>query len=186
MAVSFLLTMFLMGSYFYAASAEQLVGQLLVLYPVILVLFIAASLLILFLTLRYAFVPFCLAERPDDGPLEAVRRSRRLLSGRYGEIFKLVLSFIGWNILSVVLSGLVSGVCIGVGCVLFLGSGSMTALTVGIVAGEVLAFVLPLPFTVWLTGYYTSTLARYYCAVSDAQPQPADGQQMPGNSNLPF
>ena len=62
----------------------------------------------------------------------------------------------------------------------------MTALTVGIVAGEVLSFVLPLPFTVWLTGYYTSTLARYYCAVSDAAPQSADGQQMPGNSGLPF
>ena len=186
LAISFLLTMFLMGSYLYTASAEQLVGQLLVLYPIIIVIFIAAALLILFLTLRYAFAPFCLADRPDDGPLEAVRRSRRLLSGRYGEIFKLALSFIGWNILSAVLSGLVSGVCVGVGCVLFLGSGSMTALTVGIVAGEVLSFVLPLPFTVWLTGSYTSTLARYYCAVSDAAPQSADGQQMPGNSGLPF
>ena len=185
LAVSFLMSLFLVGVSIYA-TPEQLVGQLLVFYPVILVIFIAAALLILFLTLRYALAPFCLADRPDSGPLEAVRRSRALLSGRYGEIFKLVLSFLGWTILSAVLSGLVSGVCVAAGCLFFLSSGSLTALTAGIVAGEVLAFVLPLPLTIWLTGYRTGTLARYYCAISADVSQPSGGQPIPGDSSWPL
>ena len=88
-------------------------------YVVFIVVFIAAALLILFLVLRYALAPFCLADRPDGGPLEAVRRSRTMLFGRYGEIFKLALSFLGWDILAAVLSGLVTGVCVGLGCFFF-------------------------------------------------------------------
>ena len=135
--------------------------------------------------LRYALAPFCLADRPDGGPLEAVRRSRTMLFGRYGEIFKLALSFLGWDILAAVLSGLVTGVCVGLGCFFFLGMGSTAALTAGIIASQVLSFLLPLPLTIWLTGYYTGTLARYYDAVSAAA-QPAGEQQMPGNGSHPF
>ena len=183
--LSFLVTVFAMGSYFYAPSVEVLTSQIVVLYVVFIVIFVVAALIILFLLLRYALAPFCLADHPDGGPLEAVRRSRALLYARRGEIFKLVLSFLGWNILSTVLSLLVSGVCVGLGCAAFLTSGSLTALTVGIVAGEVLSFLLPIPFTIWLQGYYTGTLARYYCAISDAA-QPADEWRMPGDSSRPF
>lgn len=183
--LSFLVSVFVVGASLYA-SPEQLVNQLLILYPIIIVVFVAAALLILFLLLRYALAPFCLADHPDDGPLEAVRRSRALLFARRGEIFKLVLSFLGWNILSSVLSLLVSGVCMGLGCAFFLTSGSLTALTVGIVASEVLAFLLPLPFTIWLRGYYAGTLARYYCAISGDAAQPSGGQWMPGDNSHPL
>ena len=184
LAMSFLVTLFVMGISVYA-PADQMVGQLLLLYPILIVVFVAAGLLLLFLLLRYALSPFCLADRPDDGPLEAVRRSRALLLGRYGEIFKLVLSFLGWDILAAVLSGLVTGVCVGLGCFFFLSMGGAAALTAGIVASQVLSFLLPLPLTIWLRGYYTGTLARYYDAVSDAA-QPAAGPQMPGSSGQPF
>ena len=66
--------------------------------------------------LRYVLSPFCLADHPDGGSLEAVRRSRALLYARRGEVFKLVLSFLGWSILNSVLSVLVSSVCMGLGC----------------------------------------------------------------------
>lgn len=186
LAVSFLMTLTLMGSYFYAPSAELFTAQVVGLYVVLLVVFIAAALLILFLTLRYTMAPFCLADQPDAGPLEAVRRSRRLLFARYGELFKLILSFLGWSILSTALSLLVSGVCMGLGCGFFLTSGSLSALTVGLWAGEVLSFLLPLPLTIWLKGYYTGTLARYYCAVSAGEPRPANEWQMPGEGTRPF
>lgn len=183
--LSFLVTMLAMGSYFYTPSVELFTLQMVAMYVVFIVVFIAAALLILFLVLRYALAPFCLADRPDGGPLEAVRRSRTMLFGRYGEIFKLALSFLGWDILAAVLSGLVTGVCVGLGCFFFLGMGSTAALTAGIIASQVLSFLLPLPLTIWLTGYYTGTLARYYDAVSAAA-QPAGEQQMPGNGSHPF
>ena len=104
LAVSFLMTLTIMGSYFYAPSVELFTAQVVGLYVVLLVVVIAAALVIPFLALRYVLAPFCLADHPDDGPLEAVRRSRRLLSPRYGELFKLVLSFLGWGILSALLS----------------------------------------------------------------------------------
>ena len=49
-----------------------------------------------------------------------------------------------------------------------------------------LSFLLPLPLTIWLTGYYTGTLARYYCAVSAGEPRPADEWQAPGEGPRPF
>ena len=186
LAVSFLMTLTIMGSYFYAPSVELFTAQVVGLYVVLLVVFIAAALVILFLTLRYVLAPFCLADHPDDGPLEAVRRSRRLLSPRYGELFKLVLSFLGWGILSALLSLLVSGVCTGLGCRFFLTSGSLTALTAGLTAGEVLSFLLPLPLTLWLRGYFTGTLARYYCTLSAGEPRPSDEWQLPGEDGRPF
>lgn len=185
LAMSFLMTLFVVGVSA-DASAVLLSNQIMLFYVVLLVVFIAAALLILFLTLRYTMAPFCLADQPDAGPLEAVRRSRRLLFARYGELFKLILSFLGWSILSTALSLLVSGVCIGLGCGFFLTSGSLSALTAGLWAGEVLSFLLPLPLTIWLKGYYTGTLARYYCAVSAGEPRPANEWQMPGEGTRPF
>ena len=183
--LSLLVTVFAMGSYFYAPSAEVITVQLAALYVVLIVLLIIAALIILFLLLRYVLSPFCLADHPDGGSLEAVRRSRALLYARRGEVFKLVLSFLGWSILNSVLSVLVSSVCMGLGCAFFLTSGSLAALTAGIAAGQVLSFLLPLPLAVWLQGYYAGTLARYYCAVSDAA-QPADEWRMPGEGSRPL
>lgn len=182
--LSFLVNVFAMGSY-YAPSVEAVTLQMTILYAGFIAVLIAAALVLLFLLLRYVLAPFCLADHPDGGALEAVRRSRALLYARRGEVFKLSLSFLGWSILSSVLSMLVSGVCMGLGCAFFLTSGSLTALTAGIVTGEVLSFLLPLPLAVWLQGYYTGTLARYYLAVSDAA-QPAGEWRMPGEGGRPL
>lgn len=54
--------------------------------------------------LRYAFAPYLLADRPDDGAGTAVRRSISLTQGWKWQLFKLELSFFGWWILRWLLS----------------------------------------------------------------------------------
>lgn len=114
-----------------------------------------------------------------------MRRSRRLLFARCGELFKLMLSFLGWGILSTVLSLLVSGVCVGLGCGFFLTSGSLTALTASLWTGEVLSFLLPLPLTICSRGI-TPHPARYYCAVSAGEPRPPTSGRCPERAPGPF
>ncbi len=58
------------------------------------------------LMLRYALAPFLLADRPDDGAGAAVRRSAELMRGWKWELFRLEFSFLGWILLSLLLSGL--------------------------------------------------------------------------------
>ncbi|MGE4276396.1 MAG: DUF975 family protein [Lawsonibacter sp.] len=58
------------------------------------------------LMLRYALAPYLLADRPDDGAGAAVRRSVALMKGWKWELFRLELSFLGWILLSVLLSAL--------------------------------------------------------------------------------
>lgn len=68
------------------------------------------SLLLVFpgtiLSYRYYFVPYILAENPNVGVIGALRTSARMTDGYKWELFKLDLSFIGWNLLSQLLCGL--------------------------------------------------------------------------------
>lgn len=57
--------------------------------------------------LRYALAPYLLADHPDDGAGAAVRRSAELMRGWKWELFKLEFSFLGWDLLAFLLSGLV-------------------------------------------------------------------------------
>ena len=55
----------------------------------------------------YAMVPFILAEKPELGATEAITLSRKMMDGNKWKTFVLDLSFIGWEILSVITCGLV-------------------------------------------------------------------------------
>lgn len=55
---------------------------------------------------RYAMVPFLMAEFPDLKVMEAMRESKRLMTGNKGRLFCLQLSFIGWGLLSVLTLGI--------------------------------------------------------------------------------
>ena len=56
---------------------------------------------------EYRMVPYLMAEYPDMASSEAFRISREMMAGNKWETFVLDLSFIGWNILSVITFGLV-------------------------------------------------------------------------------
>ena len=58
--------------------------------------------------LRYALAPYLLADSPDAGASAAVRRSAELMRGWKWELFKLQFSFLGWSLLSLLLSVLVT------------------------------------------------------------------------------
>lgn len=54
---------------------------------------------------RYAMVPYLMAEFPDLGVMDAMRESKRLMSGNKGRLFCLHMSFIGWVLLSTLTLG---------------------------------------------------------------------------------
>lgn len=56
---------------------------------------------------EYRMVPYLMAEYPDMASSEAFRISREMMTGNKWEAFVLDLSFIGWNILTVITMGLV-------------------------------------------------------------------------------
>lgn len=49
---------------------------------------------------RYSMAPYLMAENPDIGALEAIRRSKEMMNGHKARLFFLQLSFIGWMLLS--------------------------------------------------------------------------------------
>ncbi|MGI5894584.1 MAG: DUF975 family protein [Candidatus Merdivicinus sp.] len=54
----------------------------------------------------YAMTPYILAEHPEYGALEAIRRSKEMMRGNKMRLFILNLSFIGWVILGALTCGL--------------------------------------------------------------------------------
>jgi len=63
--------------------------------------------------LEYAMTTFILADRPDVTAREALKRSMRLMAGNKKKLFVLVLSFIGWFVLSVLTLGILYVVYVG-------------------------------------------------------------------------
>ena len=55
----------------------------------------------------YRMVPYILADDPEIGAMEAINRSRSMMNGNKWKAFVLDLSFLGWDLLSVVTLGLV-------------------------------------------------------------------------------
>lgn len=64
------------------------------------------------ISLRYALAPYLLADRPDDGFSVPIFRSVQLMRGWKWELFKLELSFIGWEIINFILSAAVVLFCL--------------------------------------------------------------------------
>lgn len=54
----------------------------------------------------YLMVPYILAENPNIKSNDAITLSRKMMDGHKFEAFKIELSFIGWNILGIITSGL--------------------------------------------------------------------------------
>lgn len=56
--------------------------------------------------LRYSQAFYILIENPNLSPTEAINQSKKMMRGNIGKLFLLVLSFIGWIILSVLTIGI--------------------------------------------------------------------------------
>lgn len=122
---------------------------------VIVGVFVAVILVALFLLMvRYALSSYILADDGSISPLNAVRRSRLLLRGRNKELFFLQLSFLGWNLLSILIY------------VALTYAGGKIADTTGLwwmtTVFSSLGSLAQIPLLLWLQPYMTTTYALYY------------------------
>ncbi len=168
------------------------VGLLIVGFPSSVLMTVAIVAMVLGLEvilLRYSMSYYVLADYPDYGPAVAIAHSVRLTKGWIWELVKLHLSFLGWYILSYALT------CVGLAIGAFL-TGDLTAL-MGLPLEEMLpqlqtisasplpvliANLVSLPVTLYLTPYLEVTLAQFYDArihLSDNMGDPLSGMQMP-------
>lgn len=70
----------------------------------LLIFFAGLIATLIILQLRYALAPYLLADRPDDGPTLPIYRSVSLMKGWKMELFKLEFSFLGWELINLLLS----------------------------------------------------------------------------------
>ena len=131
------------------------------------------------ISLRYSMVTFALADDPESGSGEAVRRSVRIMRRNKGKLFVLLLSFVGWYLLI----GLVGAAIYSVGFLVsdtawvyeaFAAMGDdlseistvATALSNQLWPWSLLVELVTLPLTLWLTVYMQTSYARFYNYVS--------------------
>lgn len=137
---------------------------------------------IVILRLRYALAPYLLADRPDDGPSAPIHRSAALMRGWKRELFRLELSFLGWHLINLFLSLIVT--------LFFLDRAGLSfpqiildqtqyqqAMTViNSLPVFFLTTVVTIPVTLWLLPYQETARAGFYdfrlLAASDATDRP--------------
>lgn len=78
----------------------------------LLIFFAGLLATIIVLHLRYALAPYLLADRPDDGFSVPIFRSVQLMRGWKTDLLKLELSFIGWELINLILSAAVVLFCL--------------------------------------------------------------------------
>ena len=112
-----------------------------------------------------------MTDRPEDGPLAAVRRSTALMRGYKWELFKLELSFLGWAAVNFVLSLLVQLYFLQLGGFFQLMQASewMSALSLlSTVSSSSMVYavtaLVTLPVTLWLAPYCGVASAGFYDA----------------------
>ena len=66
--------------------------------------------IVLYPIVRFGFflVPFIIAENPDIKTIDALKLSWRMMKGNKWTLFKIILSILGWNILSIVTLGVLA------------------------------------------------------------------------------
>lgn len=139
------------------------------------ILYIAVVVLIVAISLRYAMASFALVDAPDDGVMEAIRRSVRMMRGYKGKYFVLELSFIGWELLIALIACVVMGIGFAVSDTSWIFNVAMDVennpwmvydlidgITAQMVLWTLLADVLSLPLTLWLAVYRQTAAARFY------------------------
>lgn len=172
------------GAYLMDLTMAGGIALIVVAYVVLLVGLVRIS-------LRYVMAPFALAEDPEGGAAQAVRRSVRMMKGNKGKLFVLMLSYLGWELLALLISlvVLILGVFVG-GTAWLLESlwagGDWLELygTVGTLLDymriwSILAEVVSLPLTMWLTVYVQTAYARFYNFVSGYDCPPCVNSEPP-------
>ncbi len=140
---------------------------------------------IIVISLRYALAPYMLADRPDDGPTAPIYRSAMLMRGWKMELFKLEVSFLGWELINLILSGAVILLCLSHAGLL-----TQAALTDPVWRERcldvlyspltvILSTLVTVPVDLWLLPYRATARAGFYDARILASTQDIQWPQMP-------
>ena len=122
------------------------------------------------ISLRYALAPYLLADRPDDGFSIPILRSVELMRGWKMELFKLELSFIGWELINLALSSSVLLLCLSRAGLLtpeaILMETWLDQLTDVIYSAPtvILRTLVTVPVSLWLIPYRSVSEAGFYDA----------------------
>ena len=130
--------------------------------------------------LRYALAPYLLADNPDAGPGRAIARSVELMRYWKGQLLKLEVSFIGWDLINVALTGIVVLFFMNQFNMLDLSYlNSLTDLQYAYATmqastlASLCSALVTLPLNLWLKPYRSVTRAAFYDARLKAQRESA-------------
>jgi len=153
--------------------------------PSILLILLSSSFVyagMIAIQLRYTMSPYLLADHPDDGAGAAVLRSVMLMRGHKWELFKLQLSFLGWQLIQVLLSAAALLFTLwykGITLDLLLSADPQLLLqwVLNSLPFFLISTLLTLPLSLWLTPYMLVSEAGFYDTL--LQIPPADPVEMP-------
>lgn len=152
-------------------EAEMFGFVLFVLGPILVGIGILVALILILLMLPYALSFYALADHPEAGVFSAIRKSRELMRGNKGKYVMLMLSFLGWLLLS--------------GLLTYLGNHVGGAIGAGILGG-VLGLLVSLPLDLWLMPYMECTRINFYDALQGgAAPETAQSPIQPYDLKQP-
>lgn len=167
----------MMGLMFLSALAQFVhIGWLILPIILIVVSFVCFTVVI---SLRFAMVPYQLAHQPELGASAAFNMGTRLMRGRLWPLVKLQLTFVGWQLLCLLLFlGLGTAVLLlqNVTLVGIAPAQEMFQVLVSLIVSSPMAFwtatLFSFPVLVWLTSYYSLSEAAFFQALLERS-QPA-------------
>ena len=110
---------------------------------------------------RYRLAEYALLDDPEISPLEAIRRSKKLMMGRKMQLFVTDLSFFGWLILA--------GVIVSLVYQLFL-------MFLPMVVADLLSLAANIAISMFLSAYMSLTVAGFYLFALGNQAPPVQNQ----------
>ena len=154
-----------------------------------------------FVGMRYSLTPYFIMDHPEMGVFEAITASKRTMKNRIGKAFVLQLSFIGWDLIRVVVVwvGAIVGMVIGVASIdpdvmdtlmawermgmaeemvrLYLRDvmEALRPVFIGTVCGVLVPWLATLPLGLWVTAYRNTAYAGFYlhATAANGTPQPS-------------
>lgn len=114
---------------------------------------------------RYYMTPFILVENPEMTAREAIAESKELMKGNKWRLFCLELSFIGWELLAVLIMWIVMMLII----VPITLTGSRASFAGGIVAVIVVGIVFFVALELLLSPYITAAVTVFYREIKDGK-----------------
>lgn len=158
--------------------AFELSGFMLgLIFLLVLAVWIAIEIFVLFVSYRYTLAPYYILTS-DKGVFAAIRASKEEMQGNLGRYFVLELSFIGWELLMVLIVFVVAlaGAFISIGLGAAVGYGGAA---VGYFVSAALSVLAIIPLMLWLTPYVASAQAGFFLVVTGQDDGPAAPHSVP-------